>query len=130
MHTRGTLQYIKPDTLVMTQSAPRKAVYRIEGDRLFVNGARRGVAVNRYPGVLAIVSGLEGLLSGNYPLLAHDFTIRLQGSRKAWRLRLQPRLRSLKRALTRVAISGRGAQLTEIRTRAPNGDTSDMRILP
>ncbi len=112
----------------MTQSAPRRAVYRIVGNRLFVNGARHGVAVTRYPGVVAIVSGFEGLLSGNYALLAHDFTTHLTGDRTAWHLLLTPRLASLKQALSSVAISGRGAALVEIKTRAPNGDMSDMRI--
>ena len=130
VQARGTLQYEKPDTLIMTQSAPRKAVYRIVGDRLFVNQTRRGVPVSRYPGVIAMVSGFEGLLSGNYALLTHDFHARLQGDRKAWRLLLRPRLAALKRALVSVAIGGHGARLAEIVTRAPNGDSSDMRILP
>ncbi len=129
VRAHGTLQYIKPATLIMTQSAPRKAVYRIVGNRLFVNGVHRGVPVTRYPGVVAIVSGFEGLLSGNYALLAHDFTTHLTGDRKAWHLLLRPRLTSLKRALSSVAISGRGPRLVEIETRAPNGDTSDMHIL-
>ena len=130
VHARGTLQYVKPDTLIMIQSAPRKAVYRIVGDRLFVNRAHRGVPVSHYPGVIAMVSGFEGLLSGNYALLTHDFHTRLQGDRKAWRLLLRPRLAALKRALVSVAISGHGARFAEIVTRAPNGDSSDMRILP
>ena len=126
----GTLQYIKPDTLIMTEGAPRKAIYRIVGGRLFVNRARRGVSVGRYPSVIAMVSGFEGLLSGNYALLTHDFTTRLQGNRKAWRLLLRPRLAALKKALISVAITGHGTQLTQITTRAPNGDSSDMYILP
>ena len=77
-----------------------------------------------------MVSGFEGLLSGNYALLTHDFHARLQGDRKAWRLLLRPRLAALKRALVSVAIGGHGARLAEIVTRAPNGDSSDMRILP
>ncbi len=130
VHAHGTLRYQKPDTLIMTQSAPRKAVYRIVGNRLFVDHARRGVPVSRYPGVIAIVSGFEGLLSGDYALLTHDFSTRLRGDRKAWRLVLRPRLATLKRALVSVAISGHGAHLARIVTRAPNGDSSDMRILP
>lgn len=130
VRTRGTLEYVKPDTLVMTQSAPRQAIYRIVGDRLYVNRTRRGVPVSRFPGVIALVSGFEGLLSGNYALLNHDFTTRLQGDRKAWRLVLRPRLTVLRKALASVAISGHGARFARIVTRAPNGDRSDMRILP
>lgn len=126
----GTLQYTPPSTLVMRQSGPRKGVYRIEGDRLFVNGAQHGVPVERYPGVMAIVSGFEGLLSGNYALLAHDFRVHLAGSRKAWELTLRPRLASLRKALTEVVVTGRGGQLVEITTRVPDGDTSNMHILP
>lgn len=130
VHSHGTLQYDKPDTLIMTQSAPRKAIYRIVGTRLFVNHTHRGVPVSRYPGVIAMVSGFEGLLSGNYALLTHDFRTHLEGDRKGWRLLLRPRLAALKRALVSVAISGHGARLAEIVTRAPNGDSSDMHILP
>ncbi len=130
IRAHGTLQFRKPHTLIMTQSAPHKAVYRIEGNRLFVNHSERGVPVSRYPGVIAIVSGFEGLLSGNYALLAHDFKTRLQGTPQSWRLTLHPRLAALKRALTSVMIRGQGARLVTIKTRAPNGDFSDMHILP
>jgi hypothetical protein len=114
----------------MKQSGTHKAVYRIVGNRLFVNHAANGVPVSRYPAVVAIVSGFEGLLSGNYALLSHDFTTHLKGGRKAWQLTLQPRLPSLQKALTEVVIVGHGGQLAEITTRAPNGNYSDMRILP
>lgn len=130
VHMQGTLQYKPPSTLVMKQSGAHKGIYRIEGDRLFVNQARHGVPVERYPGVLAIVSGFEGLLSGNYALLTHDFRVHLAGSRAAWRLMLRPRMVSLQKALTEVVVTGRGGQLVEIMTRVPNGDSSDMHILP
>jgi len=130
VHMHGTMKYIPPDTLVMTQSGAHKGVYRIVGDRLFVNDAARGVPVRHYPAVMAIVSGFEGLLSGNYALLAHDFSTRLEGRPEAWRLTLKPRLASLKKALIEVIIDGRGGTLIHIQTRAPNGDFSDMHILP
>ena len=130
LHLRCALRYTPPNTLVMKQSVPHKAVYRIVGDRLYVNHATRGVAVSRYPGLIAIVSGFEGLLSGNQALLTHDFAVTLSGDVGAWRLVLHPRLAELRRAVTTVAITGRGGQLVEITTLAPRGDFSVMHILP
>ena len=130
LHLRGVLRYTPPSTLVMKQSAPRKGVYRIVGDRLYVNHAKRGVPVSRYPGVIAIVSGFEGLLSGNQALLTHDFGARLTGASGDWRLVLHPRLAELRRAVTRVTVTGHGGQLVEVTTAAPNGDFSVMHILP
>ncbi|MHB8253565.1 MAG: LolA-related protein [Acidiferrobacter sp.] len=130
IHMRGTLAYTPPDTLVMTQSAPRKAIYRIKGDRLYVNQAQQGVPVSRYPGVEAIASGFEGLLSGNHALLAHDFALTLSGNAQGWQLVLRPRLGALRRALTDVVVTGREGQFMKITTHAPNGDFSVMRIVP
>ena len=130
IHMHGELEYTPPDILVMKQSAPRKVVYRIEGNRLFVNHAVRGVPVSRYPGVVAIVSGFEGLLSGNHALLAHDFALALSGNAERWQLVLRPRLASLRRVLTSVVVKGRNGQFVEITTHAPDGDFSVMHIIP
>lgn len=130
IHMHGELEYQPPDVLIMKQSAPRKAVYRIEGDRLFVNHSRRGVPVGRYPGVVAIVSGFMGLLSGNHALLAHDFAMTLSGNAERWQLTLRPRLASLRQAVTSVVVTGHKGQLVEITSRAPDGDFSVMRIVP
>lgn len=130
LHIRGALRYTPPSTLVMEQSAPRKGVYRIVGDRLYVNHARRGVPVSRYPGLIAIVSGFEGLLSGNQALLTHDFRVSLTGDEQGWQLVLQPRLAALRRAMTQVTITGQGGRLVEVTTRARHGDFSVMHILP
>lgn len=130
MHIHGDLEFIAPDTLIMKQSAPHKGVYRIVGNRLFVNQARRGVPVSRYPGVVAIVSGFEGLLSGNQALLAHDFTPLLSGNAQSWQLVLKPRLALLKRALTKVVVEGHEGQFVQVITHAPNGNYAVMRIIP
>ena len=130
IHMHGTLAYTPPDVLVMTQSAPHKAVYRISGNRLFVNQNQQGVPVSRYPGVLVIVAGFEGLLSGNQALLAHDFALTLSGRAEDWELTLRPRLAVLRRVLTDVVIKGRNGQFVRITTHAPNGDHSVMRIIP
>lgn len=130
LHLRGALRYTPPSTLVMEQSVPRKAVYRIVGDRLYVNHAERGVPVGRYPALIAIVSGFEGLLSGNQALLTHDFAVSLTGDSEGWRLVLHPRLAVLRRAVTTVTVTGHGGRLAEITTETPRGDFSVMHILP
>ncbi len=114
----------------MREQDPRTAVYRIQGDRLFVNGAHRGVPVARAPALLAIASGFEGLLSGNRALLLHDFHAHLGGVLGAWRLTLVPRMATLKRVVRAVRVRGRIGRITRIVTHAPDGDFSVLRITP
>ncbi len=129
LQTSGRLIYRKPATLIMEQERPTKASYRIVNGRLYVNG-QRGVPVRRVPQVMAIVSGFEGLLSGNRALLLHDYAVHLRGSARHWQLSLVPRLPVLARILRHIEVRGHDGEPTEVRTVAPGGDFSVMRLSP
>ncbi len=129
LKTSGRLIYRKPATLIMRQQRPSPVTYRIVGGRLYVNG-HPGVPIDRIPQVMAIVSGFEGLLSGNRALLLHDYTLRLTGSARRWRLRLVPRLPALAKVVRVVEVRGHGGEPTSVRTTTPGGDFSVMRLSP
>ncbi|MDA8390180.1 MAG: hypothetical protein M0Z76_05555 [Gammaproteobacteria bacterium] len=129
LETSGRLIYRKPSTLIMRQQRPAPVTYRIVGERLYVNG-HRGVSIDRVPQLMAIVSGFEGLLSGNRALLQHDYTLHLRGSARQWRLRLVPRLAALAKVVRTIEVRGHDGEPTEVRTTTPKGDFSVMRLSP
>lgn len=130
VHFRGTLAFIPPDTLLMKQNAPHPGQYKIVGNQLYVGARRRSVPVDRVPAIEAMVSGFEGLLSGNRALLMHDYRILISGSRRRWRLTLTPRLRSLQGVVKDVVVRGQGGDMTKVTSRAPDGDYAVIRISP
>lgn len=126
----GRLRYEPPATLIMQETAPRVITYRIVGTRLFIGHRRRGVPLAQFPVLLAMVAGFMGLVSGNGAQLAHDYALHLRGPRHAWRLRLTPRLPALTRVVVAVTVRGRGAVLTQVTTRAANGNYSVIHLIP
>ena len=132
IRSSGQLSFVAPDTFVRETLRPRHERMAVVGNQLtMTRGDRTQTALlDSVPEAAVIVEAIRGTLTGNRETLERYFDTTVQGSPEQWELDLVPREASLRGQVSRLHISGRGAQVREVRMTLPDGDSSVMRIEP
>lgn len=128
----GTLEYAAPGRLEKITLLPKREAMVLDGARLEVQGSdagrRRVLSLQEYPAIWALVESMRSTLAGDMETLARFYLYTLEGQRKHWQLKLQPRDQQMRNMVTEINISGSGDQIHTIEIREAGGDYSVMKI--
>jgi outer membrane lipoprotein-sorting protein len=132
MRSSGRLSFIAPDTFVRETLRPRQDRMAVVGNQLTLSRGNRSqtVLLDSIPEAAVIVEAIRGTLTGNRETLERYFDTTVQGSAEQWQLDLVPRDARLRGQVTHLRLSGRQAQVREVRMSLADGDSSVMRIEP
>lgn len=132
IRSRGRLSFSAPDTFVRETIQPRHERLAVVGNQLTMSRGNRSqtALLDSVPEAAVIVEAIRGTLTGNRALLERYFDMSLQGRPEQWQLQLVPRDPRLRGQVTQLRLSGRNAQVREVRINLADGDSSVMRIEP
>jgi len=130
LESSGRLTFAAPDSFVRETLKPRRERLEVSGNTLTVTQGSRThtMALDASPEAVAIVEAIRGTLTGNGASLQRHFTTQVEGDLERWTLELVPREARMRGQVAQVLVSGRQAQLREVKILMPDGDTSVMRI--
>ena len=129
---RGTLDYVRPDRLVMRVDTPYFERLEVAGDALTLerrSGVTR-VALASQPQVAAWIESLRATLAGDRAGLEGHFQVVLDGTAADWRMALTPRDPTLAGVVARVTIAGRAAEVVRFEMEEVKGDSTVVVITP
>jgi outer membrane lipoprotein-sorting protein len=132
LRSSGRLSFTAPDTFVRETLKPRQERMAVVGNQLMLSRGNRTqtALLDSVPEAMVIVEAIRGTLTGNRETLERYFDTTVQGSDEQWQLDLVPREARLRSQVTHLQLSGRRAQVRELRMTLADGDTSVMRIDP
>ena len=132
LRSSGRLSFTAPDTFVRETLKPTRERMAVVGNQLTMSrGSRsRTALLDSVPEAVVIVEAIRGTLTGNRATLERYFDTSLQGSAEQWQLELVPRETRLRAQVTHLRLTGRQAEVREVRMTLADGDTSVMRIEP
>ena len=130
LHFSGTLSYARPARIEKHQALPFKEVIRVEGELLSLEreGRTRSVALQGVPLIAALVESLRATLAGDGAELERLYTVKLEGTRQRWTLKLVPRDFEVAGVVRSIVIAGSGSRVARIEILEPGGDSSVMTI--
>lgn len=132
LELRGTLRYVRPDSLERQVQTPYEETIRIEGGRVSVDnparGVRRSYALAALPAAYAMVESLRATLAGDATALERHYWLKLAGTRESWLLTLTPRDAGLADMLAEVRLHGAEARITRIEYDEAPGDRTVITI--
>lgn len=120
MKSEGRLLFRAPAYLEKRIDRPFQEIQIIDGDRLQLQRIGRDpqpreISLGSVPELELIVNAMRYTLAGDLSYLRGLYEIRASGTRKLWRLRLQPRDASVAMRFEFVEISGSGERIHEFR---------------
>ena len=132
IRSSGRLSFRAPDTFVRETLQPRHERLAVVGNQLTMSRGERSrtALLDSVPEAVVIVEAIRGTLTGNRETLERYFDTNLQGAAEQWQLDLVPREARLRGQVSHLRITGRQAQVREVRMTLADGDTSVMRIEP
>jgi len=129
----GRLVYVAPDRLWKETIEPAAARMTVIGDRLTIEqqGEKtRTISLGDFSEIGALVESVRATLAGDLPSLTRYYAPAFDGSPDAWMLTLSPKDERLRKLVTSIHIRGEGSSIRDIETIEPDGDRTDMAILP
>ena len=132
LRSSGRLSFVAPDTFIRETLRPSHEKLAVVGNQLTMSRGTRSrvTSLDSVPEAVVIVEAIRGTLTGNKDTLEKYFDTSVQGSAEQWQLELVPREPRLRGQVAHLRLSGRQAQVREVRMTLADGDTSVMRIEP
>lgn len=128
----GVLRFTPPATMEKEILRPHHERYVIEGDRVIVDSARRGInksiALDDYPGLRSLVEAFRASFTGDAVRLKQAYETTIGGDRRQWTLLLRPRGSSGPALVDYILFTGTEGRIETIAIRAPDGDRSVMTL--
>ena len=128
----GTLTYSAPDRMQKTTLSPVAEQFVLDHEEVTITGGPNN-QTERYslaaaPQVAGLVEGIRATLAGDLATLEKYYAVQFSGTRAAWRLNLRPRSAKSAHFVTLISILGNQDRISEIDSKSPNGDHSEMTI--
>ncbi|MEO6660268.1 MAG: LolA-related protein [Burkholderiaceae bacterium] len=132
LESSGQLWFEAPDTFVRETSKPRIERFAVVGNAVTITqgGRSRTLALDSVPEAGIIVEAIRATLTGNRAALERHFEVRVSGQAERWTLELVPLDARLRAQVATLRLSGRRAQVHELRVTLADGDHSVMTIEP
>ena len=127
----GTLSYTAPDRLEKITTEPFRETFLLYGQTVTgvqSNGRRYSMTLSDHREVASLVEGMRATLAGDLPTLTRYYRIGLSGDRANWHLNLVPKDPRALAKISRLLISGTGAQVRTVELSETDGDRSEMVI--
>lgn len=129
---RGVLRFTPPATLEKEITDPYGERYVIEGDRVLVERARKGmkksISLEDYPALRSFVEAFRASFTGNAAQLKKIYETTVGGNRQEWTLLLRPLEPEGKAVVDYILFSGSEGRVASIAIRMPDGDRSVMTL--
>ncbi len=128
----GTLDYVAPDYVRKTTTAPVKQDFVLSQGKVMLSGGP-GDQVHRFsltqnPEIGGLTEAIRGTLAGDLQALENLYVLTLSGPQTRWQLVLQPKDPGLRHFVAWIAIHGAANRITEIDTENGDASHSEMRI--
>jgi hypothetical protein len=126
----GTLSYARPSRIEKHQVLPFKEMIRVDGDLLTVEreGKTRSLMLQGASLIATLVESLRATLAGDGVELERLYTVKLEGTKQGWTLKLVPRDFEVAGVVKSIGIDGSGSRVARIEILEPGGDSSVMTI--
>ncbi len=128
----GTLSYAPPGRLEKLVLRPKWERMIVDGDLLTIEHSPDKppirVLLSDHPTLAALITALRAVLAGDQGALEHIYATALEGTEDSWLLRLTPRSRKLREAVSEVHIAGSASRIGTIEIREAGGDRSIFTI--
>ena len=130
LDSSGELWYEAPDRLEKRIVKPRPETLVLAHGVLSATRGHhtRTVDLAAWPQIAPFLEALRATLAGDRAALERIFTVELEGDATRWTLRLAPRNPDAARVVSRVEITGAGADLRTVETLQADGDHSLLTI--
>lgn len=129
---RGVLRFTPPATLEKDVQEPYRERYVIEGDRVLVESARKGIkktlSLGDYPGLRTLVEAFRASFMGDAKGLREAYDATIGGDSRQWTLLLRPREAEAKAMVDYILFTGADGRIETIAMRAPDGDRSVLTL--
>jgi hypothetical protein len=129
---RGTLVYAPPDRLEKRTVAPIEEVLIVDGDRVSVEiaarGIRRSLSLRQQPALWGFVESLRATLRGDLEALRRFYSIGLDGDSGKWRMSLTPTEPRMAALIREIRIGGGDGSVRSVDIVDARGDRSQMQI--
>lgn len=125
----GTLSYTAPDRLEKITTAPFRETFLLYGQTVTgvqSNGRRYSMALSDHREIASLIEGMRATLAGDLPTLTRYYRIGLSGDRANWHLNLVPKDPRALAKISRLLLSGTGAQVHTVELFETDGDRSEM----
>ena len=133
-HKEGTLAFHPPSRLEKHVQSPAKESFIAEGDTLsYENPSReisRTFALQDYPPLAALITGLRSLFSGDEQTLRQMFHVSMAGTPNQWQVQLSPKTHNEDDGVDCIRMAGDHAHLRTISIYEINGDRSELQLDP
>jgi outer membrane lipoprotein-sorting protein len=132
LETSGELAFTPPDRLEKRTLKPTPESVVVAGDVVVLErgGKRTTLSLDGNPGLAALADSLRAVLAGDLASLTRTYSVGLDGSSAAWRLKLRPLDSSAASLVERIEIAGAETQVRRVEIFQPDGDRSIMTIAP
>ncbi len=131
LESSGELIYTAPYRLEKLTRAPKPESMVVDQDTLTVEmrGRKRSLQIQDYPVLWAFVESIRGTLKGDLSALRQFYQVKLEGSRLAWQLQLQPTEKKMMALIQTILIRGSKDRLNTIEISEADGDRSVMTVI-
>ncbi len=129
----GWLYYKAPNYLKKQVIKPHLETFEVEGGRLLLNHDRDGpreLQLRDYPLLQALLEAFRATFAGDLASLQEHYHIALKGSAADWRLRLEPRDKTLAGRIRALTLKGAESRIYVVETLEVGGDLTVMKLQP
>ena len=130
LESSGQLIYTAPYRLEKLTLSPKPESMVVDQDTLTVEmrGRKRSLQIQDYPVLWAFVESIRGTLKGDLSALQQFYQVKLEGSRLAWQLQLQPTEKKMSALIQVIVIRGSKDRIATIEINESDGDRSVMTV--
>lgn len=130
LESSGQLIYTAPYRLEKLTLSPKPESMVVDQDTLTVEmrGRKRSLQIQDYPVLWAFVESIRGTLKGDLSALQQFYHVKLEGSRQAWQLQLQPTEKKMSALIQVIVIRGSKDRIATIEIIESDGDRSVMTV--
>ncbi len=130
MESSGQLIYTAPHRLEKLTLAPKPESMVVDQDTLTIEmrGRKRSLQIQDYPVLWAFVESIRGTLKGDLSALQQFYKVKLDGTRQAWQLQMQPTEKKMAALIQTIIIRGSKDRVNAIEIVESDGDRSVMTV--
>ena len=130
LESSGQLNYVAPFRLEKITLMPKPESMVVDQDTLTIEmrGRKRSLQIQDYPVLWAFVESIRGTLKGDLSALQQFYKVKLEGSRQAWQLLLQPTEKKMAALIQSIVIGGSKDRVNTIDITEADGDHSVMTV--
>ena len=108
---------------------PDQSRYEITGNTMVISRpgeTEQVVSIDSHPLLSVFIDTLRAVLTGDLKSLKHHYSLKLTGTRSAWRLRLYPLDSQLAVLIESLVITGHDAHIEQMVTQEQGGDRTTL----